>query len=229
MTTVDEWLGGRIQLMFASESLRSFWSSDWVEVAGPFAVLALIILLAALWYAREGRNSVLEHTVKAGAFRSPVDFRGSLVVEHSQPGSYLRLCTSTPAASRLHFLYRWIIGWGRQAKFDEVIFDGGKGLVELKTRNRQRTARFSEFMAIRMREVAGGRSAGSVWHVELISHKGKATPFVTSEWGDRRMTFESTAPVAKAASEIMAVPVQVRVAGNVWTPGWPPKNPMATS
>jgi len=215
--------------MLASELLQSFWSSNWVEVATPFAVLLLIIFFAVLWYARESRNSVLERVLKQGAFVSPAGFRGSLVVEQTHPGSYLRLCTSTPAARRLHFLYRWIAGWGRQAIFDEVVFDAGRGLVELKIRNRQRTARFSEFMAIRMREVAGGRSGGSVWHIDLISHKGAATPFVTSEWGDRKTMFESTAPVAKAAAEIMAVPVQVRVAGNVWTPGWPPKNPMATS
>jgi hypothetical protein len=129
----------------------------------------------------------------------------------------------------LRFFYRWVAGFGRQAIFDEVIFDGDKVLVELKLKNKQTIASFSEFMAIGMREVAGGRGGGSVWHIELISHNGKATPFVTSVWGDRRAVFENTAPVAKAASEIMAIPVQVRVAGNIWTPGWPPKNPVPTS
>jgi hypothetical protein len=58
----------------------------------------------------------------------------------------------------------------------------------------------------------------------MISQKGKTFPFVTSARGDREAGFENTASIAKAASAITALPIQVFVAGNVWTPGWPPKN-----
>ena len=75
-----------------------------------------------------------------------------------------------------------------------------------------------------MREVAGRRGGGSLWHVELVPQKGRPPiPFVTSRGGERRAMFENAAPVAKAVSAIMDIPVQVFVAGNVWTPGWPPK------
>ncbi len=121
---------------------------------------------------------------------------------------------------------RWL-GMERQAIFDEVEFDRAAGVVHLKRKDKNRIAHFSEFSAIRMREIAGHRGAGSVWHVELVPCKGRATPFVTSVRGDRKAAFEHTAPVAKAASAIMKVPVQVFVAGNVWTPGWPPKTSVA--
>lgn len=106
--------------------------------------------------------------------------------------------------------------------FDEVIFDGFRRVVELKRKDKQKDVAFVEFAALRMREVATGRG-GSLWHIELLPLKGRAIPFVTSVISDRRATFENTAVLAKAVSAIVAVPVQVRVAGNVWTPGWPPK------
>jgi hypothetical protein len=123
----------------------------------------------------------------------------------------------------MQFWYRWVFGNGPQAILDEVRFDGPSGLVLLKKKNSRTTRRFPEFSAIQMREVACGRS-GSLWHIELIPQKGKAIPFVTSEIGDRREQFERTAAVAKVVAAIMTIPVYVFVAGNVWTPGWPPKS-----
>jgi hypothetical protein len=131
--------------------------------------------------------------------------------------------TGSPAARRTQFLYRWLIGNGPQAIFDEISFDGLRGLALLKKKGSLATVRFSELSAIQMREVGAGRG-GSLWHIELIPQKGKAIPFVTSEIGDRREEFERTAAVAKAVSAIVTVPVYVFVAGNVWTPGWPPKS-----
>jgi hypothetical protein len=123
----------------------------------------------------------------------------------------------------LQFKYRWL-GTGRQAIFDEVTFDRARGVVEFKSKSKLTTIAFSEFSAIRMREMAG-KPLVSLWHVELMPLKGKAIPFVTSGSTERKASFDQTAPVAKAVSAIVAVPVQVFVAGNVWTPGWPPKNP----
>jgi hypothetical protein len=216
-------------LMLASQSMEFFRSGDLIEVIGPFVVLAVIIFFALLWYARQGRNSALEILVMQAEFGPPESFRGTLTVQEHKPGHYLRLSKSTSASRRLQFWNRWVIGTGRQAVFDEVTIDGSRGSVELKRKNKDTTALFSEFSAIRMREVAGGRDLSALWHIELIPQEGKPLPFVTSERGDRRAMFEQTAPVAKAVSAIMAIPVHVFVAGNIWTPGWPPKNHVASS
>jgi hypothetical protein len=213
--------------MLASVTMALLWSSDSVDAIEGLVVAAVIAVLAILWYLREGRNSALEQVLVQSEFGSPAAFRGSLAVEEYKPGNSLRLCKSTTAARILQLKYRWL-GMGRQAIFDEVTFDRARGVVELKRKKKYTTASFSEFAAVRMREVAGHRGAGSIWHVELVPHKGRPTPFVTSVRGDRRTMFEHTAPVAKAVSEIMASPVQVFVAGNVWTPGWPPKSSMAS-
>ena len=203
-------------------------TSKLVEVALPFVIIVLIIVFAVEWYLREGRNEVLENLLAHSELGPPTTFRGSLEVEEHQPGFFLRLSKSTRAARVLQFQYRWLVGMGRQAIFDEVTFDGPRRVVQFKRKNKVTEAAFSDFSTIRMREIAG-KSLVSLWHVELISLKSKATPFVTSGTGDRKTTFEDTAPLAKAVSTIMAVPVQVFVAGNVWTPGWPPKNPIASS
>jgi hypothetical protein len=68
----------------------------------------------------------------------------------------------------------------------------------------------------------------SLWYLELIPHKGRAVGFATSASGDRKTMFERSAAVAKAASLIASVLVQVFVAGNVWTAGWPPKKKVTT-
>jgi hypothetical protein len=215
--------------MLASASIMDFFGSvGSTEVIGPFVVLALIILFALLWYAREGRSSALESILVESEFGSPAAFLGSLVVEESQPGSSLRLRKSTTAARWLQFQYRWLMGVGKQATFDEVAFDRSRCLVTMKKGSKQTTAGFSEFSAIRMREISGGRGAGSLWHVELLPHGGKAIPFVTSGIDDRKTAFEQTASIAKAVSAIMNLPVRVFVAGNIWTSGWPSKNPAAS-
>ena len=193
------------------------------DVIFPFAGLALIIFFALLWYIREGRNPALECQLRQNEFGSPHDFDGTLAVEEHRPGSYIRFCKSTKAARNMQFTYRWLIGIGPQAAYDEVSFDRSQRVVELKRKNCKAFG-FADFQAIRMREVAGGRGGGSLWHVELVPQKGTSPiPFVTSRRGDRRAMFENAVPVAKAVSAIMDIPVQVFVAGNVWTPGWPPK------
>jgi hypothetical protein len=205
------------------------WSSDSAVAVVGLVVAAVIAILAVLWYVREGRNSALEHILARSEFGSPGAFRGTLSVAEHQAGTYLRLSKGTPATRRLQFYYRWVAGKGRQAVFDEVTFDGFRHLVDLRRKDKYTEAGFTAFIAIRMREVAIGRGGGSLWHIELLPREGRAVPFVTSVTGDRRAAFEHTAALAKAVSAIMAVPVQVCVAGNVWTPGWPPKNPMAPS
>jgi hypothetical protein len=192
-----------------------------VDVVAPFAILAVLIIAVVGIYLRQGRNQILERFVEQGRGGSVAAFRGTLVVDETQPGIFLRLCKSTETGS-LQFQYRWLVGVGRQAIFDEVTFDGPRRQVELKKRNKNTIASFSEFSALRMRETAGKHA--SLWHVELVPHKGSAIPFVTSNRSERQASFEQTAPVARAVSEILSVPVQVVVAGNVWTPRWPPKN-----
>ena len=192
------------------------------DVFGPLAILAVVIFFAISWYLREGRNDSLENLLVGKEFGSPLAFRGSLTIDGYEPGRSLQMGSGTATTRRTQFWYR-LIGNGPQAIFDEVSFDGLSGLVQLKKKNSLTTLRFSELSAIQMREVGAGR-AGSLWHIELIRQKGKGIPFVTSQIGDRRDTFEGTAAVAKAISAIVTLPVYVFVAGNVWTPGWPPKS-----
>jgi hypothetical protein len=203
-------------------TLFLFLFSNLSDALFPSVLIAVIIFVTVLCYVREGRNAALEQQLKRIEFGSPLDFHGTLAVEEHRPGSYLRFCKSTDEARNLRFKYRWLVGVGPQAVFDEVTFDRSQGVAELQRKN-SLPCNFSDFKAIRMREVAGGRGSGSYWHVELIPHKGKPAPFLTSQREDRRETFENTTPVAKAVSAIMDVPVQVFVAGNVWTLGWPPK------
>jgi hypothetical protein len=214
--------------MALSMTMRFMESSDeYGDAVGGFVVAAVLVILLVVIYLRQGRNRTLERILAESEFGSPVAFKGTLAVEEYKPGISLRLCKSTKATRILQFKYRWL-GMGRQAIFDEVVFDRAAGAIQLKLKGKNRTASFSEFSAIRMREIAGHRGAGSVWHVEVVPRNGRATPFVTSVRADRRAAFEHTVPVAKAAAAIMEVPVQVIVAGNVWTPGWPPKNSIAS-
>jgi hypothetical protein len=103
-----------------------------------------------------------------------------------------------------------------------------RNLIELRKNNKCITINFSELAAVRAREVAG-KGVVSVWQLELIPREGKPIPFAASKSGDRKIMFEQAAALAKAASGILGVPVHVFVAGNVWTPGWPPKNVDAPS
>ena len=205
------------------------WFSPLVDVVLPFGAIALLILLMVLWFVREGRNEVLEQMVVKNDFGPPEAFRGSMVVEEYRPGEYLRLSKSTTSARLLHFYYRWIVGVGPQAKFADVSFDGPRNVIELRKKNQCITINFSEIAAVRTREVSGGKSFTSNWHLELILRQGRPVPFAASKFGDRKVIFEQAAAVAKAASRIMGVPVHVFVAGNVLTAGWPPKNADAPS
>src|ERR1700741_1913312 len=213
--------------MQAFESILAFQRTDWVDLYGPIILLAAIIFLVVLVLVRGGRNYTLEQTVALDEFASPSEFHGTLVA--NQIGSRLQLSSSTKEARRLRFLYRWIMGSGPQAKFDEVAFDGPRGLVEMRAGDKLTSRRFSEFSTLRLRERSAGRGGGSLWHLELIQCDGKAIPFVSSAIGDRKFMFEQTAAVAKAISVITSLPIQIFVAGNIWTPGWPPKSRVSSS
>lgn len=199
---------------------------NFVNVVGSFALIAVILACLITIYMRQGRNQVLEQIVEHGKISSIDTFRGTLAVEENRPNFLLRLRKNSEE-QRLQFLYRWVTGVGSQAIFDEVTFDASRRSIELSTRNQHRDVSFADFSAVRMRETAGRHI--SVWHVELVSVRGRRLLFLSSEGDDRQLGFERTAPVAKAVSAIMSVPVQVVVDGKVWTQGWPPKNPLATS
>jgi hypothetical protein len=198
------------------------WFSPLVDVVVPFGVIALLILLLVLWFVREGRNGVLEQMVVKNDFGPPENFRGNMAVVEYRPEQFLRLSKSTTSARLLHFYYRWIAGVGPQAKFDDASFDKPRNMIELKKNSKCITINFSEIAAVRAREVAG-KGVVSIWQLQLVPREGRPIPFAASKSGDRRLMFEQTAAVAKAASRIMGVPVHAFVAGNVWTPRWPPK------
>jgi hypothetical protein len=221
--------GPRIRHMLALD-LGQFPQSDhWFDLYGPFVILAAIIILAISWYLREGRHAILEQIVARSDFGSPAAFRGTLAVEENRPGIYLRLSKSTKEAQAWQFWYRWIVGSGRQPNFDEVTFDASRQQINLTKKEKHKVFEFSGVSAIRMRERGAGKNGGSLWYLELVSHmERKVVPFATSASGDRQTMFERSAAVAKAAALIVSVPVQVVVAGNVWTSGWPPKKPVTT-
>jgi hypothetical protein len=197
-----------------------------VDILGPFVLIALVLGLLVAVYIRQGRNHVLEEMVEHGEIGPIESFRGTLAVEENRPNFFLRLVKNSKE-QRLQFLYRWVIGKGRQANFDEVTFDGSRRSVELARKNKRSDMPFSEFSAVRMREDA--RRYVSVWHVELISAKGPRLLFLSSDCEERQTGFERTASIAKAVSTIMCLPVQVFVDGKVWTHGWPPKKRIAVS
>jgi hypothetical protein len=197
-----------------------------LDVVAPFAAIAILAIAVIAVYVRQGRNRVLEEMIESGEVGSIASFRGTLAIQENRPG-FLRLIKDSKAG-RLQFLYRWIIGMGPQAAVDDVTFDGSQQGIELTRNNKQKNVPFAEFSAIRMREVAAttGRRFGgllSLWHVELVLINGSRLLILSSERGNRQRAFEQTAAIAKAASEIMSILVQVVVDGKVWTPGWPPK------
>jgi len=200
------------------------WTTD---VILPFGTIAVLLFLAVSWYLRQGRNPILEDMVQRGEFGSTRGFSGTLSVEREDPGHFLRLSKNTQSNRWLQLRYRWL-GMGRQAIFDEVTFDGPRGVVLLKNAKKQNERRFPEFLAIGIREVSGGKGGGSFWHVELVPQSGRPIPFVTSLVADRKWGFERASAIAKAVSAITMLPVQVSVAGNIWTPGWPPKKTPAS-
>jgi len=199
---------------------------NFVDVIGPFAILAVILACLVVVFVRQGRNHVLEEIVEHGKIGPTDSFHGTLAVEENSPNFFLRLRKNSEE-QRLQLLYRWVIGVGRQAGFDEVTFDGSRRSVELTRKNKSKNVPFSEFSAVRMRENAGKHV--SVWHVELVSLHGPHLLFLSSEREDRQRGFERTASVAKAVSAIMSLPVEVVVDGKVWTHGWPPKDHIVIS
>lgn len=198
---------------------------NFIEPFGPFLLIALLLIGLIVIYRRQGRNQVLEEMIQHGEIGSITDFRGTLTVQENRRGLFLSL-TKDSEARRVQFLYRWLIGNGRQAVLDGITFDGSARTVELKKGKKQESMPFSDFSAIQVREVAA--KFVSVWHVELVSLKGKPLLFLSSRQEDRQTGFERTAPVAKGIAEIMSVPVQVIVDGKVWTSGWPPKSTIRT-
>ena len=190
-----------------------------LDIVAPFAVIAVLLIAAVAELLRQGRNRVLEDLVANGNVGSNASFRGTLAIQENRP-EFLRLSKDSKAR-RLQFLYRWIIGIGPQALVDEVTFDASQQAVELARSTSRKSVPFTEFSAIRMREVAG--RFGSVWNVELVPAKGSRILFLSSESENRQRAFEQAA-VVKAVSSIMSLPVQVVVDGKVWTHGWPPKS-----
>ena len=157
-----------------------------INVVGPFALIAVLIIIVVGVCLRQRRNHVLEELIKHGQVASVAAFRGTLAVAESRPDFFLRLCKDADGR-RLQFQYRWLTGVGRQAVFDEVTFDCSRRSIEF-TRNKKPTiTSFSEFSAIRMREIAGKHA--SIWHVELVPYRGRRLLFLNSERGDRQTRF----------------------------------------
>jgi hypothetical protein len=211
--------------MHGLEFMARVFELGFFDAMGPLIILIVFVVLVILWYVREGRNPVLEQMLTLKNFGPPEAFRGNLIVEEHRPSAYLRLGKSTRESRWLHFKYRWLMGQGRQAVFNEVTFDRSTGIIDLQKNDSRQTLPFSAFVAIRMRETAASRSHVSVWHIDLIPQNGRVIPIVTSVHGYREAVFEHTAPLLKAISAITGLPMQAYVAGNVWTPGWPPKVP----
>jgi len=186
-------------------------------------MLLLIVLLSAVgWVFRDRRNEVLEQWIALGKCGPADVFEGTLDVAENRP-SLLRLTKNSRRTKWLQFQYRWLTGLSQQATWDEVLFDGARGVVELQRKGKVTSFPFPKFSAIRMREISQGEG-GSLWHMELLAVEGKNVLFATSARGGRQTAFENSAGLARAISSITSLPVQVVVAGNVWTQGWPPKS-----
>jgi len=196
--------------------------SDWITLFGPVVVILALVLLGFWAQSGQKRNEVLEQWIALGKCGPAESFLGTLDISEKRPG-LLRLAKSSQKTKWLQFQYRWLTGLSSQATWDEVLFDGSRGLVELKRKQRVSSYLFSKFSAIRLREISQGE-AGSLWHMELLAVEGKNVVFATSARGNRQTAFENSAGLARAISAITSLPVHVVTAGNVWTPGWPPKS-----
>lgn len=196
-------------------------SEGWTDLYGPLLVMAAIIAAVILVFVRGGRNQALEDSLAHDEFGPATAFRGTLLVEENRRGEFLSMARQTAEARWLQFWYRWIVGSGPPAVFDQVTFDGARRTLEMKKKDHVTELSFSECAAVRMKERAG--RGVSLWNLDVLKSDGKAIPLVASVLGERKSSFERSAAVAKAMSEVIGVPVQVSVAGNVWTPGWPPK------
>jgi len=185
-----------------------------------FLAILVFVIIGFILQNRRPRSEVLEQWIAEGKCGPVSSFAGTLAVEQAGSG-FLRLVKNDEAA-RLQFKYRWMSAIREQAGYDEVTFNVSQHLVELKKKDKVTRLPFGNFSAIRMRELSQQES-GSLWHFDLVAANGKNVLFVSSARGDRRMMFENSAGLAKAISEITSLPVQVVLAGNIWTPGWPPK------
>jgi hypothetical protein len=199
------------------------WSDGFDGLIAIAVILAVVIAL----YIRQSHNFVLEQMLAEHDFGSPETFRGNLIVKDYRPGFFLKLGPDTAPVTWWTQLFRRI--WAPKlrplfvAPIQEAHFDGSLRQVTLRTKNGSRVARFDEFSAVRMREFAAGKSLTSFWIVELIPQKGRPIRIVESPHGSREAAFNHTAPLLKAISAIIGLPMQAYVAGNIWTPGWPPK------
>jgi hypothetical protein len=196
--------------------------SDWIQLFGPVVIILILVLLGFWAQSRQKRNEVLEQWIALGKCGPAESFLGTLDIAEHRPG-LLRLTRSSQKTKWLQFQYRWLTGLSEQATWDEVLFDGSRGVIELKRKEKVTSFPFSKFSAIRMRELSQGE-AGSLWHMELLAVEGRNVLFATSTRGNRQTAFENSAGLARAISAITSLPVHVVMAGNVWTPGWPPKN-----
>ena len=196
--------------------------SDWLSLFGPVVVILALVLLGFWAQSRQKRNEVLEQWISLGKCGPPDSFLGTLDLAENRP-HLLRLTKSSQRTWWLQFQYRWLTGQSEQATWDEVLFDGSRGVVELKRKEKVTSYPFSKFSAVRMREIFQGEG-GSLWHMELLAVEGKNVLFATSNRGNRQTAFENSAGLARAISAITSLPVYVVMAGNVWTPGWPPKS-----
>jgi len=184
-----------------------------------FVAIFVFVIIGFILQNRRVRSEALEWWIAEGKCGPVSSFAGTLAVE--QAGSeFLRLVKNDEAA-RLQLKYRWMSAISEQADYDEVTFDGSQHVVELKKKDKVIRMPFGRFSAVRMRELSQS-DAGSLWHFDLVATDGKNVLFVSSARGDRRTMFENSAGLAKVISAITSLPVQVVVAGNVWTPGWPP-------
>ena len=183
--------------------------------------IAAFVIFGFIRQNRRPRSEVLEQWIARGKCGPITSFEGTLAVEQAGQG-FLRL-TKTDAAQRLQFKYRWLSAICEQADYDQVTFDARQHVVELKKKEKVIHLPFANLSAIRMRELYQGDS-GSLWHFDLLAADGKIVMFISSARGDRRNMFENSAGLAKTISEITSLPVQVLLAGNIWTPDWPPKN-----
>ena len=194
---------------------------DWIGFFSPIVIILILVLLGFWAQSRQLRNEVLEQWIALGTCGSVQAFLGTLDIAENRSG-FLRLTKSSRRTKWLQFQYRWLAGVGEQATWDEVAFDGSRALVELKRKEKVTSYPFSRFSAIRMREIYQGE-AGSLWHMELLAVQGKNLLFASSARGNRQTGFENSAGLARAISAITSLPVQVVLAGNIWTLGWPPK------
>ena len=185
------------------------------------AAILMLVIIGFIRQNRHPRSEALEQWIAQGKCGPVSSFEGTLTVEQAGPG-FLRL-VKTDEAKRLQRKYRWLSAIREQTDYDQVTFDLRQHLIELKKNDKIKRLSFGNFSAIRVREIYQGDS-GSLWHFDLLATNGKDVMFVSSARGDRRMMFENSAGLARTISDITSLPVQVVLLGNVWTPGWPPKD-----